>query len=168
MIEIKHPKISCCVEKIKIYTKNFFDNLISDLANDISIKNKKFNACTDILNFAKKLYKKYKLPLTIKLINLVDEDESKEILNISIQLKLILNIEINDINELNVENQNDEDIIDHKTDSDYDLEKSHIESNESDEGNYEDNLFDNKPKPFRPKANKRKRIINDLDDIYDS
>ena len=83
-------------------------------------------------------------------------------------LKLILNIEINDINELKVENENDDVIIEHNSDSDYDLEKSYSESNESDEDNFEEKLFENNPKPIRPKTNKRKRILNDLDDIYES
>ena len=37
----------------------------------------------------------------------------------------------------------------------------------SEDGNYEDPLFENKPRLILPKINKRKRIINDLDDIND-
>lgn len=59
-------------------------------------------------------------------------------------LKLILN-------ELKVENEIDYVIIEHNSDSYYDLEKSYIESNESDEDNFEEKLLENKPKPIRPK-----------------
>lgn len=61
MIEIKNPKISYYIEKIKIYIKSFFDNLIGDLVNDISIKINKFNVYNDNWILVKKLYKKYKL-----------------------------------------------------------------------------------------------------------
>ena len=63
--------------------------------------------------------------------------------------------------------QSDNNFIENHSDSEKNSISSNQKDSSSEDGNYEDPLFENKPRLILPKINKRKRIINDLDDIYD-
>ena len=105
-----------------------------------------------------KKYKKYKIPLNINLINQIDNTETEVVYGICLEsLKFIVDIDIENVDELNKEIINDNNLLEEYSDSE----------NNSKSSNEEDSLFEIKSKLNISKNNKRKRFINDLDDIYD-
>ena len=115
-----------------------------------------------------KKYKKYKIPLNINLINQIDNTETEVVYGICLEsLKFIVDIDIENVDELNKEIINDNNLLEEYSDSENNSKSSNEEDSPSEEGNYEDSLFEIKPKLNISKNNKRKRFINDLDDIYD-
>ena len=82
------------------------------MANANFLKSQKFNIYKDIFEFSKKLYKKYKIPLNINLINQIDKTESEVVYQICLEaLKSIVDMDINNIDELNEEIKNDNNFL---------------------------------------------------------
>ena len=84
IIESYHPKIAYFVYKIRNYTINIFESSVKDLVliNDKeSINN---NIYEDIFSYIKKIFKKYKIPITINLLIQLDKSDTMDLYNISI------------------------------------------------------------------------------------
>ncbi len=68
LIENYHPKISYFVEKIKLYTINQFKSTLKDLVIEDNKNLNNVNIYNDILNFTKKIYRKYRNPISLTLL----------------------------------------------------------------------------------------------------
>ena len=68
IIDSYHPKITYFVDKIKNYTINVFGSSVKDLVliNDKESINK--NIYEDIFSYVKKIFNKYKIPITFNLL----------------------------------------------------------------------------------------------------
>ena len=143
LINAYHPKISFFVEKIKEHTILTFESSIKNLAL-ISQKKEDNNSSYNIIfEFIKKIYKKYKIPLSYNLLTQLSKEESNEIINISIDIINDLfnfnngmDIDIESINDENNEFEFDENMKE-ETDSNNDI-KDNIKQDF-----FNENIFEN-------------------------
>ena len=114
IIDSYHPKIAYFVDKFRNYRINIFESSVKDLVliNDKESKNN--NIYGDIFSYIKKIFKKYKIPITINLLIQLDKSDTMDIYNISINaINCILNFKngidlyLNDINDSENNNNND-------------------------------------------------------------
>ena len=165
LINAYHPKISFFVEKIKEHTILTFESSIKNLAL-ISQKKEDNNSSYNIIfEFIKKIYKKYKIPLSYNLLTQLSKEESNEIINISIDIINDLfnfnngmDIDIESINDENNEFEFDENMKE-ETDSNHDI-KDNVKQDF-----FNENIFENIE--WKKKYTKVKYDDNDFNDIYD-
>ena len=79
IINSYHPKISYYVDKIKDYTISSFNHSKLELANINKNEKTCNNLYYDIYKFVNKIYKKYKIPFSIKFWNRLEKSETYEI-----------------------------------------------------------------------------------------
>jgi len=178
-IDIRHPKISYLIDKIKEFTIEQFEKLIENMVLGIKFIEKTLNVYDDIFNFLKKIKKKYDKKLSIEFLNNLEEEEKKDLKELSIRiLKKVLNLEIdieneNNNDDLNIEHEEEnlieeqkEDNNDKENEEEEEIIESNLSSEEEDENN-EDNIF-NWPVNKKKKSNISNtdfNIINNEEDL---
>ena len=154
IIDSYHPKIAYFVDKIRNYTINIFESSVKDLVliNDKeSINN---NIYENIFSYIKKIFKKYKIPITINLLIQLDKSDNMDLYNISINaINCILNFKngidlgLNDIDYSENNNNNDKFEELNNIEPEIISEEQQSESSDDDEGitsNKNENIFENK------------------------
>ena len=173
MILIIHPKIAYFVDKIKNYTINIFESSVKDLVliNDKESINK--NIYEDIFSYVKKIFNKYKIPITFNLLIQLDKSETQDLYNISMNaINCFLNfkngIDLN-LNDIEYSENNNNDIFQELNNIEPEIisEEKQSESSDDDEGitsNKNENIFENKI--FNKKFTKVKYEDNDFHELY--
>ena len=172
IIDSYHPKIEYFVDKIKNYTINIFQSSEKDLVliNDKESINK--NIYENIFSYVKKIFNKYKIPITFNLLIQLDKSETQDLYNISMNaINCFLNfkngIDLN-LNDIEHSENNNNDIFQELNNIEPEIisEEKQSESND-DEGitsNKNENIFENKI--FNKKLTKVKYEDNDFHELY--
>ena len=182
-IDIRHPKISYLIEKLKEFTTEQFEKLVENMVLGNMFIEKSFNVYDDIFNFLKKIKQKYDKKLSIEFLNNLEEEEKKDLKELSIRIiKKVLNVEIdidNDNNNNNLDNENEEEnnieeLKENNKENEEEEEEKEEEENidkslsseEEDEDN-DDNIFNLLiKKKYKSKYSHTDfNIINDDDDL---
>ena len=102
---MNHPKISFLIDNLKIFTKNKFDELIESLVTNKYKKYEYFNIYNDIYNFIKNIKEKNRIPLSLDLLNNMNDNEKLKLKEIGLNIiKDIFNYELKDDNYNEKEN----------------------------------------------------------------
>ena len=172
IIDSYHPKMVYFVDKIKNYTINIFQSSEKDLVliNDKESINK--NIYENIFSYVKKIFNKYKIPITFNLLIQLDKSETQDLYNISMNaINCFLNfkngIDLN-LNDIDYSENNNNDIFQELNNIEPEIisEEKQSESND-DEGitsNKNENIFENKI--FNKKLTKVKYEDNDFHELY--
>ena len=86
LIENYHSKISYFVEKIKLYTINQFNSTLKDLVIEDNKNLNNVNIYNDILNFTKKIYRKYRNPISLTLLQQLEKEDNLKLNEISLNI----------------------------------------------------------------------------------
>ena len=136
-----------------------------------NINKDKISVYQDIFQFTKKIYKKYKIPLSFNLLKQLEKEDNNELMKISLNImNELLNfkngddIEFEDINE----DQQSVKEEDNEVESGLNKEDNNFDENNSSEeedDNCKTNIFENKE--LTKKKTKVKIIENDFHEIYE-